>query len=358
MYPMPGKALALLGRDHGVDVRAYASVNGSEFILPVQIISGSITVDAKSPARRTLSCEVLADYDDPAVDPLAAELRVEYGIVDATTGEVYWTPVGTFVITDAKEGEPGLMSVSGTDRWLRVQEARFETSVSTAGDTLAAIRSLVQDADNRITVDTSGAPTGYTHRRMVWDRDRDKAVIQLAASIGCIVWFDPLGVARVAPVAALGSTPVWVVSGGEGGVKVKASRGISRKETYNAVSVTGEPGGDQLAVVRVARDTDPLSRTRWGGPFKKKTRFYSSNLITTGAQAQAVAESMLARARGVARTVVVETIQHPGLDGNDVVQAQMGGAYQALRTGSFQLSLGLSTMTITALSDTPELEGE
>lgn len=358
MQPMSSKALALLGRDHGVAVRLLASVNGSEFLLPLDVVSGSITVDAKSPARRKLSAVVLAELGDAAVDPLSSEVRAEYGIVDPTTGETYWTAVGTFVITSAQEGDVGHMSIDGVDRWQRVVDARFERAVSTAGNTVAAIRSLLEDADGRITVDTSAAPSGFTHRRMVWERDRDKAIIDLAASIGCIVAFDPLGVARVAPVPSLGASPVWIVAGGEGGVKVKSARGLTRDDTYNAVSVKGEPGGGAAAVIRVARDTALSSRTRWGGPFGKKTRFYASPTISTASQAQAVANSMLDRARSVTSKVVVETIQHPGLDGNDVFQAQLAGRFQTLRAGSFTLTLGLGTMTITALSDAPTLEGD
>lgn len=358
VYPMATRALSLLGRDHGVTVRILASVNGSSFLLPVELVEGSVAVDAKSPARRTLSCTVIADVGDAAVDPFASELRVEYGIVNPTSGQVYWTPVGTFVVTGAEDRGQGLVDVTGVDRWVRVKDARFERAVSTQGNTVTAIRNLLLEADSRIQVDTTAAPSGYTHRRMVWDRDRDEAVIELAASIGCIVWFDPLGVARVAPVAPLSSPPSWVVAGGEGGVKVRSTRGLTRDDTYNAVAVRGEPGGDAPAVHAVARDSSPSSRTRWGGPFGKKTRFYSSPTISTYAQAMAVAQSMLARAVGAAQSIALETIQHPGLDAGDVIQASLGSSYASLRVGSFSLTLGPGTTTITALSDTPALGGE
>lgn len=358
MYPIPSKVLALLGRDHGVDARLLASVNGSAFVLPLQVVSGSITVDAKSPARRSLSCTVVSSVDEAAVSPLGAEVRAEYGIVDPTSGEVHWVPVGTFVISDAKENTPGIVELTGTDRWTRVVDARFERAVTTSGNTRAAIASLLAGADDRITVDISEAPANFTHRPTIWDRDRDKAIVQLAASIGCVVWFTPMGVAKVAPVPSLGSPPVWTIAGGEGGAKITSSRGVSRSATYNAVAVTGEPGGNAAAVFAVARDSAIASRTRWGGPFGKRTRFMSSTLISTVAQAYAVAVSMLARVSAVARTVTVETVQHPGLDAYDIVAAQIGDGFQRLRVGAFSLTLGLGTMTITALSDTDETEGE
>lgn len=362
MLPVDTHALALLGRSHGVAARLRASVNGSDFVLPVRIHGdeASVDVDGSSPMRRKLSATVLSKIDAPEVDPLAAELRAEYAIVDPTSGRRWWTPVGTFVVQDAEEGDDGQVVIKAHDRWQRVLDARFEQPVTTSGDTLAAIEQLLLDADPRIVVDTSGAPQGYTHRAKLWERDRDKAILELAASIGCVVYFDALGVARVEPLQPLGATPVWYISPGLGGTKVRSTRGVSRSKTYNAVSVTGESDGDQdqPPVYGVARDDDPLSATRWGGPFGKRTRFYSSTLITTEAQADAVARAQLDKVRGVVRTCVVETVQHPGLDAGDVISVHVDeGRRMQLRVESFALTLGLGTMSVTAATGAADDEG-
>lgn len=361
MYPLPSRAVGLLGRSHGAEGRLLGSVNGSEFVLPVQLVSGSgtVNVDAKSPARRTLSATVIAQAGDPRVDPHGAEVRAEQAVIDPTSGEAFWTPVGTFVVTDAEEASAGMISLKGVDRWQRVIEARFERAVTTSGDTIAAIRTLLEDADSRITLDASRAPQGYTHRPSLWERDRDKALIKLAKSIGCVIYFDPMGVARLEPVQPLGSDPVWQITPGVGGVKIGSQRKLARADTYNAVSVTGDPGNGQAPVYGIARDTAAGSRTRWGGPFGKHTRFFESNQIGSGTQAQTVAENMLARHKGVAQIVTVQSVQHPGLDGDDVVTVHLNdGTYHPHRVVSFALTLGLGTYSITAVAGPTEEDDE
>lgn len=357
MYPIPARALSLLGRSHGAEGRLLASINGSDFVVPLELQSGTgeVQVDSKSPARRTLTATVRAEMGDPRVNPLAAEVRAEQAIIDPTSGEAFWVPVGTFVVTGAKETSRGLTTITATDRWQRVLEARFERSVTTSGDTVAAIRSLLQGADSRITLNSSAAPVGYTHRASLWERDRDKAIMTLAKSIGCVVYFDPLGVARLEPIKPLGGSPVWQISPGLGGVKIGSAREISRGNTYNAVAVTGEPGNGLAAVYGIARDTDTFSPTRWGGPFGMRTRFYESNQISTQAQAQAVAQSYLDRVRGVAQSVTVQAVQHPGLDADDVIMVHLNnGEYRPHRVVSFPLSLGLGTTTIAAAAGLAE----
>lgn len=353
MYPIDEQAERLLHRTHGVAARLLASVNGSDFLLPLDMRedSGTVEVDAGSPMRRKLKATVVASIDDARVDPLAAEVRAEYAIVDPASGRRYWTPVGTFVITDAEEVEPGLVSIAGADRWQRVLDARFERPRTTSGNTLDTIEALLRDADpERIpALDRTRMPaTGYTHRASLWDRDRDKAIIELAESIGAVVYFDALGTPHVEPVTPLGGDPVWTIGPGEGGVKVSASRKVSRSSTYNSVSVTGEPGGNTPPVYGVARDTAATSPTRWGGPFGKRTRFYSSSKITTAQQAQAVARAQLDRVRGVASIADIVTVQHPGLDAHDVIYAHTGSVFERLRVQSFTLGLGLTTTTVTA----------
>ena len=350
-WPLEPAAAALLARSHGVTARLLSSLNGSAFTLPVPLLpGGTVKVDAGSLVRRTLSCEVAMEYGDPRVDPLAAEVRAEYGIV-APSGATVWVPVGTFVITETKEAGRGRLSLSGNDRWQRVQDARLERPVTTSGNTVTALVNLLEGADARITVDASQAPGG-SHGSSLWERSREDAIKELARSLGAEVFFDPEGVAVIRRLPLLGDTPAWQVSRGKGGTKISAARGTARGASYNAVVVIAEPQG-AAPLYAVARVTSgPL---RWGGPFGRRPRFYRTSLVTTQGQAQAMADAMLSRVQGIARTLETESLPNPALDGGDVITVETDpGRWGRHLTQSFTLPLGLGSMLITTRSDAAE----
>lgn len=351
-WPMPGRSAGLIGRTHGVRTELLASVNGSDFTVPLPLIgAGSVPVEGKSNARRKLSAQVAASIDSPAVSPITAEVRAWYILVDDPSGEEFPIPVGTFVLGDSKESSPGVIALEGTDRWTRVKDARFPTPVQTSGNTVDAITSLLVGADSRIEVIVDAGVGSGTHRASVWERDRDEAVVKLAQSIGATVFFDPMGRAHISPLASLERPPYWQVSAGRGGVRLGRSRGISREKTYNGVSVTGDPGNGAAPVYGSAYDLNPSSPTRWGGPFAKRTRFYTSSLVSTTAQANATAASMLASVLGVTRTLNLRTLAHPGLDAMDVIEAEVSpGMYRRYLAGAFTLPLGLGALSIDALT--------
>lgn len=356
-WPVPAWVGPTLATSHSVRARLTASVSGSGFAVPLPLVSGTVTIDARSPARRQLKATVLADPDDPAVSPYTAEVRAEYGVV-RVSGEVEWVPVGTFVITDADEAEPGVVSITAVDRWQRIMDARLERPVATSGDTVEAITALLQAADDRIVVDATGAPTG-SHGSALWERDRGEAITNLARTIGALVYFDPMGVARIAPAPSLLAAPAWQINAGPGGVKVRARRALSRARTYNAAVVIGEPP-DRAPVYGVARDGDEASLTRYGGPFGKRPRFLRSQLVLTQAQAQAAADAMLVRNIGRARAVSVETLPNPTLEAGDVVLVEtVPGRYERHLLETWPLQLGLGTTLLgTRSTASEETEGE
>jgi hypothetical protein len=99
---------------------------------------------------------------------------------------------------------------------------------------------------------------------------------------------------------------------------------LDRVSVYNAVVVNGEPPDGQAPAYGVARDVNPNSPTRWGGPFGKVPRFFASQFITTNAQATATANSMLADAISSIQGCRVDCVVNPQLFGSDVVYVQDG----------------------------------
>lgn len=360
-YPMPGRSAGILNRSHGVRAEAFAAVNGSGFAAPLPVVgTGTVAVDMRSNTRRKLKLRVEASIDSPRVSVLTAEVRPFYVLVDDPSGVEYAIPAGTFVITEAKESSPGVVELTGEDRWRRVLDARFPRPVTTSGNTVTAITSLLQGADGRISVTVDpGVNTLATHRPSVWERDRDKAVNELAQSIGATVFFDPLGVAHIAPLPSLSQVPYWQITTGPGGARLGRSRGLSRSRTYNAAAVVGDPGNGVAPVYGFAADDDPASATRYGGPFGKRPRFYKSSLVSTQAQADSTAASLLASVKGITRTLNVQSLTHPGLDAGDVIFAETDpGVFHRFLVGGFTLPLGLGSLDIDALTDYSEDGGE
>lgn len=347
-WALPREAERLLTRSHGVYGRLLASVNGSPFSLPLPLLpGGEVPVDGGSAVRRTLKCEVEARLTSPLVDPLSAEVRAEYVLVDDPSGREYVVPVGTFVLTDADEVRPGVVALQGNDRWQRIIDARFEKPRTTSGNTVQTIAALLTEADDRIVLgDSFSLPWDGSHRASVWERDRDEAITKLARSIGCEVWFDPMGVAQIGTRPGLSGEPYWQITGQRGGAKIGATRGLSRSKTYNAVAVVGEPGGNSPAVYGVAYDTRPGSRTRYGGPFGKRPRFYRSTLISNTTQAQQTAQRLLQPLLGVTASTTVEHVAHPGLDAWDRldVQVQPDSGLRRVLAKAFTVPLGGAAM--------------
>lgn len=353
--PEPAPYTALLARSHTVAARVLASVNGSTFTKRVPLAPGGrIEITGGTGQRRALSARVRAELDEAVVDPWAVEWRVEYLI--ASGGQQWWEPVGVFVLTTTRQDGDGFVAVTGGDRWVRVADARFVRPVSTSGDSVAALVELLTDADSRITVDTTRAPAG-THRTSLWERDRDKAVQDLARSIGAQVGFDREGVAVIEPIPSLADTVVWTIGAGAGGVKVAARPGFSTRSTYNAGVVVGAGPGD-TPVYGVAYDDAAGSRTRYGGPAGKRPRFLESTLITTQSQADAAALGLRDRSLVIARDAEVDAVIHPGLDAGSVVDVEVRrGVWERHLVASYPLPIGgVAGRTTIALASTADEE--
>lgn len=350
MYPVNEDALEILTASaRGTNARLLASVNGSDFVLPVSLQSGgSVEVDGKHPAAiRKLSCQIVEDFSSTKIDPTAAEVRAEYGIIHPTTRVTTWVPVGTFVITNVKQlsSASSTLALEGQDRWQRVIDARFPRMVSTSGNIPTTIASLLYDADSRITLnDEMFSP--YDHDMSVWDKDRDKAILALTASIGGRIFFNAAGVAVIRAMPALGNPHVWMVAAGRGGAKISHTREISRKETYNGVSVIGTRNG-KPPLYAAAYDLDPSSVTQWGGSFGKRTWFYEAGTFTSQAQIETAAAAFLNKVRNISHIVTVQCIVNPWLESGDVILLYIKGQYYSFIVESFTIPLGLGAMSMT-----------
>src|SRR5690554_1365324 len=318
--------------------------------VDIPVRSGTVELDATADVFATLDLEIPGVdpetgrpwFPRRSVDPLApygAELFVRVGV--DLGDRTLWSPLGYFRIDDLDQSDApdGQIRISGSDRMAGIIDARLVEPMefSRTATYAQVVTALVQDAHPLAVVafdDDSGDRT--IGRRLIVEEDRYEALRDLAESLGKLVWWDGEGILRVAD-APDATVPVWHVRAGRHGVLVSAQRRVTRQGIYNAVVAQGEATSGTPARA-VVIDDGPLSPTRWGGPFGKVPRFYSSPLLTTRGQARAAAASILRRSLGMPYSVSLGAITNPALRPHDPIRV-------TLRDGSRDLHI-VDTMSI------------
>lgn len=327
--------------------------------LPVS--DGTLTVDAGSPVRRTATVSIASaalipwaatDSLAPYGNEIALSLGVQYP--DLSTELI---PVGRLRIDEAAPSTgSSLITLQCSDRVRKIQEAQFLTPAqSVTSHTIVAeiTRLIVGALPGQVVQNQTTATTLAT--LMSWTQDRWAAIADMATSIGAEVIFDPNGTAIIRPVPTLTLSPVWTIDAGAVGVMVAAQRTLNRQNVYNAVVATSDPIDGTPPVQAIVLDTDPMSATRWTGPFGQVPRFYTSALITNTTQATAAAKGVLARSVGSAFSVNFTALPNPALDGGDVIQiVYPTGQIELHMIQTLSLSLATGAMSGTTRSNKPD----
>lgn len=321
--------------------------------LPIR--GGSVTVDAGSEIRYTASITVsdIAYLPRVPTDPLAPYgnlVRIRRGIryQNGTTERV---PVGVYVI-DQPGGDMdiGPLTVALKGKEVILQRNKLTAPYSTAGTTshVEAITDLVAEVMPTQTIDSSGVTGDQTPATKAWDLDADRwaACRELAAAIGCEVFFDAEGVlvVRDLPPAPADATPVWDIAGGDGGVRIGGEVSMSLSGIYNGVRCMSDGNGVDAAPPVSAQvvDDDPLSPTRWGGPLGHVLKIVKSPLYADFDQCNAAAVAMLPGVLGPNRTLSLRTFVNPALEAGDCVRVEYGDG-TAERHTVWSISMPLST---------------
>lgn len=290
----------------------------------VPITQGTVTASRAQQARRSLSCEIpIEPWRDVPLDVYSSRVQVWMGF--AVYSSFVRVPLGVFRVDSLSRTDYGVLSVTGSSLEAYVIEHRFEAPrTPTKGiSTVTAISTLIHESlpEVDVTVDDDVVDRAVS-ASAPWERERWDAIDALADSIDASVYCDPSGVFVIRKRPSLtGTQAVWKVREGEGGVLVSASVSNSREKVYNAVVAMGQSSdADVPPVYAVAYDLNPESATYWGGPFGKKPKFYSSQLLVTKAQCLATATSMLVDATAHDRTIDFSAVPNPTIEPDDIVQ--------------------------------------
>jgi hypothetical protein len=347
-------ALAL---SHGVVSTCDVLASGDVVSRGLPIVDGAVQIDRTAQFRRSIQNLTVADSDGSlvaalATDPLAPygnELAVYSGIryPDGTTETVQ---LGVFGISvyDVVNQAGHLITLTAFDRARTISRNKWTDGYVIAAGTNygVAIRSLIADrlpgTTFALTATTATTPLlSFNAGDDPWAK-----ATEMAAAIGYEVYFNRAGVCVIAPVPDVGSAAVaWQHVTGTGGVVLKIESSITNDPGYNGAVVTGQGPSNAAPVRAVSWDTNPTSPTYYLGKYGKVPEFITTPMVTTTAQAQAMADGRVRLRLGASQTVTYDIIPNPAIDEGDVTYLSDATTKIAGRYLIDATSIGLTSST-------------
>lgn len=334
MRPVSAKFLDTLTGSHLAVFRATVCETFQSTTTPtgteIEIIGGDVTSSASSVIRSTLSLTTSQSWPRLASDLLAPygnELYVERGIAYGN-GQREWVGLGYFRINTPEQDDTpdGPVTIQGTDRMAGIVDARFLAprqfaSTLTRGNLVSTLITEVYPSAS-ISWDDTAVRDATVGRTIITEDDRSGTLNDLITSLGKVGYFRYDGVFRVETPPDITGAPEWTIAAGASGVLVQMSRSLTRERVYNAVVATGEAGDTTAPARAVSYNLDPDSATYYNGAFGPVPMFYSSPFLTTNAQAQTAADSLLRQQLGLPYQVSLASIANPALEPYDVIQVR------------------------------------
>lgn len=381
-------ANALTGSRAGDLIRVYAWYGGKlSFPDPLKVTSWSINWD-RSRQVSQMNVTIVDESGKQAPwlleDPLGvggAELQVIYQVGSAGYVNLGWYRITqsepddqwrSYLIDEKGRINPNtpvpkdkrLVSVPGgtvvqitaQDRGRNAQSYRLLAPESPPGSSPTIVSEIQRLMDGIApVVTTSGVVDRAVNKSLVYQDDRLNAVQDLARRILCDVRFNGDGQCEIYPLTA--QSPVWTVRGGPEGALVRVNRSQSLDGLYNIFVVEGTAtnGGRSIPVTGISQiSTGPLSVN---GPHGRVPKFYSSPMISTQAEADAYAQTMMStQLAGLTTDLKVECLPNPAIQQGDWVtiaspivngqEALLSGSVKTMELRSAGSTVGPMTLTV------------
>lgn len=349
MYAVSDRFLARLAESHTpITTVQLLLTNGRT--VDLEHAGGSVSVDRGQAIRRTCSVTVA----DPSLIPrtpadqlatYGAQLRISRGVEYGNANDTELVPLGVFRLDDVDgDVNEGPVTLTGKDVSAIVADDKLTAPHTATGTVISAVTALIQRSIPTAAVVSTITDQGIGKRTFDVEADPWAACQEIAAGAGGEVYCNPDGVFVIATLPDLATaTPVWEIKAVEGGVYVKANRGMSSSGVYNGVLARGENTAENVAPVKyLATDADPNSPTYWSGPFGRRPMFYSSSTLTTTAACQNAATLKLAQAKAPNATGDISSLPNPALEPGDVLRVQHeDGSRELHQVASFSVPLDL-----------------
>ena len=335
--------------------------------IPVDVIGGTVTIDADAKVRRQGTLEVAFSLQQQTAQDLVRDLpfggyaTIERGIryADGTTERVQ---LGRFRVDSIVWRElQGQATLTLSDRMAQIQDEMFTAPFAPAGQhpSDACVTAVQQVFGTSIAyhIQTNPATEPMLGSTTVYLDDRSAALTDLASSVGAEVLFDNMGDFVIRPTGG-SSLPVWTIDAASTGSMIAAEETLDRSSVRNGVIVrgqgppdpgTGAPGDTFYAL---ATFDDPTAPTRWAGPFGKVPLVTDSTTVADQAQADATARALLNLRLGLQRTISVQSLPNPALEPGDIIELVFAdGRTEQQTVNSTQIGLdpsGALTLTTTS----------
>lgn len=329
MRPVSASFLSTVRGAHKAVFRARICAPGQTGTDPVgtviPVLNGDVTFDTSADVNATLDLTTTYDWPNSTSafgTPYGSEVFVERG-VQYGNGIQEYVGLGYFRIDSVGQARvpKGSIRIQGSDRMASIRDGRNLQPIqfSAGASFRAVVDFVVGDVVTGFTTGVYDFPDVNLTASHILGEDRLQFLTDLLTAYGKVGYFryDGRFVVKTPPSPA--STSVFTINHGRDGVLVQMSREINRDNVYNAVMATGEPVGEGTPVYGIAYDTVTTSPTRWGGPFGKVPRLFSSSFIETQTQALNAAGTILATATGLPYLVSLGAVPNPALEGWDVV---------------------------------------
>lgn len=350
MLSVSARFLTALRETHSVSV-AVTLYRPSAPTVPIaaEVSDGSVSIDKDALNRRQGSVTVAFSLGDALTLEVVRELPfggyavLERGIRYAD-GSIERVQLGRLRIESVVWSElQGTATLTLADRMAQVQDEPFTTPYVPNGlHPSNAIVAIVQGVfGSSIAYHVSTTPASEpTLQDTVYEESRTAAISDLASSISADAIFDNLGDFVLRPKVT-GTAPVWTVDAGARGALVAAQETLDRSNVRNGVAVKGQVDATLPPLYSLATWDDPTSPTRWGGPFGKVALTVSSTAISSQAQADATAASLLNLRLGLSRTLELDAIPNPTLEPDDVLElVHADGRTELQRVNRVEIGLG------------------
>lgn len=346
MYPTTARFQAALPEPHRPvsEVLLFRTDGGVETL---DHMGGTVSVDRRQDSRRTCSVTL----PDPALIPrTAADKLATYGArlrlargIEFGDGTSELVPLGVFRLDGASgDADEGPVTLTGKSLECVVRDDKFTTPYRASGTAVSAITALIVRSIPDAEVISTATDAAIGPRMFDVESDPWAAVTEIAAAIGAEVYADADGAFMIAELPDLLSAPVaWTVSAGEGGVYVKADRGMTSDGVFNGVLARGENAETGVGPVSsLVVDDDPGSPTYWSGAFGHRPVFYSSAALITTGQCTAAATLKLRSAKAPNASADISSLPNPALEPGDVIRVVYpDGSAELHQIASFSLSL-------------------
>lgn len=308
-------------------------------IIQLKAIDGEVSVDRSAAVRRHLTVRCI-DHTGNLTPRATGEILTPYGTELRAYRGIKWQnndgtwsqeicQLGVFRLAGASvsDGVNGASEISldAFDRSWVVARDKFTVPYTIAAGTniLTAIKEIIKRTFPDAEYDAIST-TLVTSAPLLFDANADPwaAVVQLARSMGCEIYFNVEGRIVIAPPHDINALPApdFTYIEGDKNSMLDLSRVYSAENVFNGVIVTGESPGDEKPPVRgEAWDMVPSSPTYRFGDYGEVPAFITDNAAKTAEECEKIAKAQLALILGASAQISITAVVNPSYEAGDTV---------------------------------------